>query len=458
MSTLTKTLALVAGLSLSLSCAVTSEEAINLDTEKVRAGETPVGNLIRVPIVRTPITDYVFHISGLSNVYLVNTAEGSIVIDTGFAHQAPEQMRLVKEAMTAPLKYIFLPQAQQDDIGGIDIIKEDDTQIMMTRASMEYMEHRAKAAQFLQPRYFALYSWAAELLKQSQQAQQQMKPPVYEPITPDVIVEDQLGKQFELGGVKFEVIALPGAEGINSAGLWMPEEKILFAGGGSIGPEIPMWPNIGTIRADTNRILTKYIDTLNTMLDLEIEILLPGQDAPIQDKDTIKENLTLIRDASVYVHDEIWKGLSAGKDVYQLMKEIQLPENLAHLSQKHGRVEWAVRETVNQAGAWFAYKHTSEMYPYRPHEIYAELAALAGEDKIIAATESLLEEGELERALLMIEVAIEASPESTNVLNTQMKVLEALLAQAKSTHNTFSEIAWLQLQMTQARKIIGNQI
>lgn len=432
--------------------ATVSEEAIKLDTKDVRAGTTPVGNLIRIPIERREITKNVFHISGLANVYLINTSEGAILVDTGFAHQAPEQMRLVKEAMTGPLKYIFLPQGQQDDVGGIPIIKEAGTKIMMTRSSMEYMEHRAKATPFLMPRYMALYSWASELLKKAEQPQQQLRAPAYEPIIPDVLIEDQQGMKFELGGVQFEVIALPGAEGLNSAGLWMPEEKIMFAGGGSIGPEIPMWPNIGTIRADTNRILTKYIDTLNTMIGLEIEILLPGQDNPLTDRKTINENLTLIRDASVYVHDEIWKGLSAGKDVYQLMKEIQLPEHLAHLSQKHGRLDWAVRETVNQAGAWFDYRYTSEMYPYRPHEIYSELAALAGEEKILNATKSLLENGELERAILMIEVAIEANPESTAVMQTHLLVLQALLAQAKSTHNTFSEIAWLQLQISKVDK------
>ncbi|MBT8139685.1 MAG: hypothetical protein KJP25_07940 [Gammaproteobacteria bacterium] len=137
----------------------------------------------------------------------------------------------------------------------------------------------------------------------------------------------------------------------------MPKEKILFAGGGSVGPEIPMWPNLGTVRADRNRILTEYIDTINTMIELEPQFLLPGQDEPITDKDQIMKNLVLLRDAPQYVHDEIWKGLSAGKDVYELMREIKLPKHLSYLSQQHGRVEWTVRETVSQAGAWSAYRY-----------------------------------------------------------------------------------------------------
>ncbi len=217
-----------------------AEEKVKLDTSEVRAGGTPVGDLIRVPIERTAITENVFHVSGLANVYAVNTSEGAIIIDTGFAHQAPRQMELLKEVIDGPVKYIFLPQGQHDDVGGIPLVKEDGTEIIMTRASSEYMVYRKQAAQYLLPRYAALYSWTNELRKKAGGGDNKPNPFPYNPITPDVLVEDHIGHKFELGGVKFEVIALPGAEGINSAGLWMPQERILFAGGGSVGPEIPM--------------------------------------------------------------------------------------------------------------------------------------------------------------------------------------------------------------------------
>ncbi|MGI9284757.1 MAG: alkyl sulfatase dimerization domain-containing protein [Pseudomonadales bacterium] len=436
--------------------AIAAADEIDLNTKDVRAGGTPVGDLIRVPIKRVAITDNVFYVSGLANVYLVNTSEGAVVIDTGFAHQAPKQMALLKEVLNGPVKYIFLPQGQQDDIAGIPLIKEEDTQIIMTRASTEYMVHRAKAGKFLLPRYAALYSWTNELAQNTSQQTRQGRPPAYAPITPDILVEDKIGYQFELGGVKFEIIALPGAEGINSAGLWMPEEKILFAGGGSVGPEVPMWPNLGTVRADRNRILTEYIDTINTMIDLAPEMLLPGQDEPITDKDKIMSNLVLLRDAAVYVHDEIWKGLSAGKDVYELMREIKLPKHLAHLSQQHGRVEWTVRETVNQTGAWFQYRYTSELYPYRPHEIYPKLVKLAGEKKVLKETRKLLNAGELEQAIMMAEAALEADPDSKRALKVQLDVLEALLKRAQKTYNTFSEVAWLQAQISQVQAKIAD--
>ena len=103
--------------------------------------------------------------------------------------------------------------------------------------------------------------------------------------------------------------------------------------------------------------------------------------------------LTLLRDAATYVYDEIWAGLSSGKDVYELMRDIKLPEEYAELSQQHGRVEWTVRETVNQAGAWFQYKYTSELYPYRPTVVYPELVELAGGvDNVLGLAQKQLKE------------------------------------------------------------------
>ncbi|WP_188109531.1 alkyl sulfatase dimerization domain-containing protein [Pseudohalioglobus sediminis] len=430
-------------------------EDVNLNTDDVRAGGTPTGNLIRIPVERIQVTDNIFYASGLANAYVVNTSEGAVVIDTGFAHQSPRQMALLKEVIDGPVKYIFLPQGQHDDIGGIDLIKEDGTQIIMTRNSMEYMIHRKKAQGYLSPRYAALYNWAPELDQKGSERKKKATPFPYEVIAPDILVEDEAGYKFELGGVRFEVMSLPGAEGINSAGLWLPEEKILFAGGGSVGPDFPMWPNLGTVRADRNRILTEYIDTINKIIALEPEMLLPQQNQIHTNKDEIMTSLVLMRDAAQYVHDQIWAGLSEGKDVYELMREIQLPEHLAHLSQQHGRVEWTVRETVYQAGGWFQYRYTSELYPFRPHEIYPELVRMAGEESVVKEARVMLAAGELERAMMMAEAALAADQESQAALILQLDVLQALLKRAQEGYNTFSEVAWLQSQIAKVRTKLG---
>ena len=114
-------------------------------------------------------------------------------------------------------------------------------------------------------------------------------------------------------------------------------------------------------------------------------------------------------------------------------------------------MEWTVRETVAQTGAWFQYRYTSELYPYRPHEIYPELVELAGSDAVIKSGREMLEAGEPEKALMMVEAVLEADADNRDALQLQVDVLSTLLARAKSTYNTFSEVAWLQGQIGKAQ-------
>ena len=180
-------------------------------------------------------------------------------------------------------------------------------------------------------------------------------------------------------------------------------------------------------------------------------MLLPQQNQIHTNKEDIMASLVLMRDAAQYVHDEIWAGLSEGKDVYELMREIQLPENLSHLSQQHGRVEWTVRETVNQAGGWFQYRYTSELYPFRPHEIYPELVRMAGEENVVKEARAMLAAGKFEQAMMMAEAALAADEDSQAALKLQLDVLHALLKRAQEGYNTFSEVAWLQSQITKVK-------
>ena len=55
----------------------------------------------------------------------------------------------------------------------------------------------------------------------------------------------------------------------------------------------------------------------------------------------------------------------------------------------------------------------------------------------------------------VMEVALEAEPDNEQALQRQLKVLEVLLANAKSTTNTFSEVAWLQAEITKVNKKLG---
>ena len=419
------------------------------DEPTVRAEGTEVGELIRRSQDVTEIADFIYMAGGLANMYVVTTPEGHVVLDTGLGIQSPDQYEKLQAFIPeGPVKYIILPQGQQDDIGGVDLWKEEGTEIVMTRATAEYMPWRLMVAPVLAPRFRLLYPWAPEEIPPD-------SPLVYRVIEPTIIVEDHETYEFELGGVQFELIPLPGAEGENSAGLWLPEHKILLCGGGFIGPIWKMWPNFGTVRGDRGRFILPYIDSINRVLELEPEMLLSGQVAPIVGKEEIKEGLTLIREAMIYVHDAVIQGLSDGKDVYQLMREITLPPEFDELSQEHGKVEWTIRSIVDQYGFWFQYKSTTELYPIPVAEVYSDIAELAGVEALVHQAADRVDAGELVKALHFVEMALAGDPGNESALRVQLDAMKKLLENARNTHNNFNEIAWLEAQIAATEEILA---
>ena len=81
---------------------------------------------------------------------------------------------------------------------------------------------------------------------------------------------------------------------------------------------------------------------------------------------------------------------------------------------------------------------------------------MAGEDKVLERARVQLAEGKLEHAMLLVEAALEADADSKAAAEVQLVVLEALLKRAQATYNTFSEVAWLQGQITSAKAKLAN--
>jgi len=109
---------------------------------------------------------------------------------------------------------------------------------------------------------------------------------------------------------------------------------------------------------------------------------------------------------------------------------------------------------VYEYGGWFQYRHTSELYPHHVSEVYADVVEIAGVEPLLARAQTRLKAGEPFHALLLIEIALEAAPENPSVLQAQIQVLTTLLETSRATTNNFSEIAWLETEITKAKETL----
>jgi hypothetical protein len=79
-----------------------------------------VGDLQRLKVGSVQITPNVFKIEGEGAIFLVNTSEGSVLIDIGYdSPQALEQKKLIEKLATGPIRKIILTHSHIDHVGGL---------------------------------------------------------------------------------------------------------------------------------------------------------------------------------------------------------------------------------------------------------------------------------------------------------------------------------------------------
>ena len=238
---------------------------------------------------------------------------------------------------------------------------------------------------------------------------------------------------FELGGVQFEIHHTPG-ETYDHLAVWLPQFKVAFVGDNFYRS----FPNIYTLRGTKPRWALEYVQSLDKIIAWEPEILVPSHGPQVRGKEEIKRRLQKYREAILYVHDQTVAGMNAGKDVYSLMNEIVLPDNL-DVGTTYGKISWTVRGIYEGYAGWFDGK-PANLYSQPVSTIYPDLVDLAGgSGALVKLARSKISEDQLVKALHITDVALAANPRDSEVLEVQLKILEKLKAQAANSN----ENGWL---------------
>jgi len=386
------------------------------------------------------IRDSVYMAETVSNVYVVTTTEGSVVIDTAPAKFAPEAKKILAEQVRGPVKYIILTHAHADHIGGIDLWKEPGTQIIAQRNYVEFVNYVKRLEGFFAPRNAAAFNRTPE--------QSGVWPGNFAAkVDPTILFDEKY--EFTLGGVKFQLFSTPG-ETPDHLTVWIPAYKVAFIGDNYAGAGVPepmSFPNMYAIRGTKPRWALDWIKSIDTVLALKPEILLHGHGDPTTGSAEITRRLTRYRDAMQYVHDEVVKGMDQGKDVFTLMQEIKLPKQY-DLSEVFGKVSWSVRGIYDGYAGWFD-ANPSSMYSLPPSSIYPDLVKLAGgPEPLVRLALEKVADGKSVEALHLTDVVLSSDPKNSGALKARIKALESL---QKDCEN-FVENGWLTYGITKAKK------
>lgn len=394
------------------------------------------------------IAPNVYQARGTGNAHVVATPGGRVVFDTGLPTESDDHREKLDALDDGPITHLILSHAHQDHFGGYKSFQDEGTEVIAHSEFNETQRYLYELVPILMRRNKFFYPTDVPnlpdgILGTAIQA-------VYPYADPDRVVSDRY--EFEVGGTRFVVLATPGAEGADALSLWLPEEKILFSGD-TFGPIFPMFPNLTTIRGEKFRFAVPYIETLDMLIALEPELVVPSHFEPIAGKEQIRADLTRMRDAVRYVHDATVEGMNDGKDVYTLMSEIKLPPNL-ELSQAHGTVPWTVRGIFESYATWFHFDDTTQLYAVPARDVYADVSTLAGVSALAARAAEYTAAAEPEKALHLTAMALAGAPGDESALRARLGALEFLLERSgKVNHH---EQTFLERKIEETQEALGD--
>lgn len=150
---------------------------------------------------------------------------------------------------------------------------------------------------------------------------------------------------------EFILLAAPG-ETDDQQYVWLPKEKILCCGDNFYAS----FPNLYAIRGSAYRDVSKWVESLDKILALEPEILIPGHGEIIRGRGQVYDTISTYREAIAYVLENTLQKMNQGLSMQRIVDEVKLPEHLAskpYLQEFYGTVEWSVRAIYTGYYGWF---------------------------------------------------------------------------------------------------------
>jgi alkyl sulfatase BDS1-like metallo-beta-lactamase superfamily hydrolase len=378
------------------------------------------------------ITDNIYQAIGFGNTFLVTTPAGNVIIDTSNVGTAPLHVKLLKARSAAPVKFIILTHGHGDHTGGVALWKEPGTEVIAQRNQIEFLNYQERLNRFFAIRNSAQFVFPTPpaMAWPGDEGAKQLA---------TISFDDKY--EFTLGGVKFELFSTPG-ETPDHLSVWIPQWKAAFTGDNFYAS----FPNIYTLRGTEPRMALDYVHSLDKVLSWRPEILLPSHGPVTTGETEIATRVTRYRDAIRYVHDAVVKGMNEGKDVFTLMREIKLPENL-NVGEGYGKLTWSIRGIYEGYAGWFDL-NPATMYEAPPSSPYADLVKLAGgPDPVVARALEVLEKGQAAEALRLTDAALAADASHRGALEARLKALEYLRDQSKNSN----ERGWLEYSIRETK-------
>lgn len=363
-------------------------------SEKLRARSAE----FRKEVIRITGGVYVAVGYSASNVILIQGDDGAIIVDTATDPVAARAIRTAfADLLRAPVRAIVYTHSHPDHTGGAHVFAgADHPEIISHQRLVEAVPDIGRGGRDGGDQFGMTLPESMYINAGVQMEVGRLTPPTREGYLPPTLTFSGDALSLTIAGVRLQLLYTPG-ETADTISVWLPEKRVLMPG----DDFLRAFPNMSPIRGARFRTAEDWIASLEKMIALEPEAVVPSHTRPVLGRAAALAALTAYRDGIESILNQTIQGMKRGERPDELAQHVKLPSPLAenpYLQEFYGGVEWSVRGIYADRVGWFDGNATN-LFPLEEKTRAAKLVGLiGGPDQVLARGREALVAREFEWA------------------------------------------------------------
>lgn len=228
--------------------------------------------------------------------------------------------------------------------------------------------------------------------------------------------------RLSLCGVALELIPCPG-ETDDQLVVWLPDEKVLISADTIQGET---FPNVYTLRGTKFRDPMQWVASLEKLLEIPAETLVPHHGHPLYGKEQIRDVILAHRDAIQYVHDQTIRYMNHGMTPAEIVEKVTMPPMLKNhpwLGEFYGTFKHVIPAIYAGYLGWFQGDPTDLDPLPRTEKAQRTIDLMGGRETLLTKAQEAMETQEYTWAGELLRHLIVVNPQDQEACRLKAKAL-----------------------------------